>query len=232
MWNYQIVPLIFFLVWIHHNFINDLTPSRCGPEHWAVGLRKEPQSHPTSGGLWLRYEAIRSRSGQCQSQPSLSSWMDRYVLNDFILLSGFYFCFTTSYFGIFYWLWHLLARYQRTSGIRAWLWSAGSFPRGSDQLVRFPLPTGIHSGSSHIGFLPPGQELRPRHLHRPGKTYRLAFLLSRHRNAECVRGNKYLDIFFHGINKRNVKAIWDVWYEPAWGRWVKPIVLDYSSENM
>ena len=60
-------------------------------------------------------------------------------------------------------------RYQRTRRVCSRLRSTGSFPRGTDQLVRFPLPARIHSGTSHFGFLPPGQELRPRYLHHPGK---------------------------------------------------------------
>ena len=62
-------------------------------------------------------------------------------------------------------------RNQRTRRIRSGIRSTGSFPRGANQLVRFPLPTGIHPGSSHIGFLPSGQELRPRYLHRSGNIW-------------------------------------------------------------
>ena len=87
----------------------------------------------------------------------------------FFSLFGFYF--QKSDFHYYYWLLFFCFdfRYQRTRRICSRLRSTGSFPRGTDQLVRFPLPARIHSGTSHFGFLPPGQELRPRYLHHPGK---------------------------------------------------------------
>lgn len=60
-------------------------------------------------------------------------------------------------------------RHQRPCRVRAGLRPPGSLPGGADQLVRFPVPTGVDPGATHAGFLAPGQELRPRHLHRPGE---------------------------------------------------------------
>ena len=146
--NFDVYPISLFLSYAN----------RCHPQHRAIGLRKESQSHPAGCRFRLRHETIRARPGQRQSQPRLPPRMDRCRPFEFSSFNSLFQHFSFYDF----------RRNQRTRRIRSGIRSTGSFPRGANQLVRFPLPTGIHPGSSHIGFLPSGQELRPRYLHRSG----------------------------------------------------------------
>lgn len=152
---------------------------RCHPQHGAAGLREESQSYPASCGLWLRHETVGARPGQRQSQSRLSSGMDWYV-DDLFIYPDIYLAWWIVWaidpalqsvwsISLFITVVTFVGRYQRTGRIRARFWSTGSLPRGADQLVRFPVPTGIHPGPSNIGFFSFGKELWPRYLHRPGK---------------------------------------------------------------
>ena len=65
--NFDVYPISLFLSYAN----------RCHPQHRAIGLRKESQSHPAGCRFRLRHETIRARPGQRQSQPRLPPRMDR-----------------------------------------------------------------------------------------------------------------------------------------------------------
>ena len=63
-----------------------------------------------------------------------------------------------------------VSRHSGSCRIRTGFRPSGSLSGCTDQLVRLSLSTGIDPGPHHLSHVASGQELRSRHLHRPGKS--------------------------------------------------------------